>query len=83
MNYKFRTTFLYLASGILFAAVFGIAGCATDVTTPIVTITPPSPTIHPGDQNVPVTVGIGNRGLTGPVHHHYGGPTFRYHGPLR
>ncbi len=66
MNYKLRAISLYLASGILFAAAFGTTGC-TSVTTPDVTVTPHSLTIHPGDQNVPVTVNIGKGGFIGSV----------------
>jgi CotH kinase protein/Bacterial Ig-like domain (group 3) len=66
MNHKFLATFPYFARAILSSAVLGTTGCNV-VTKPSLTITPQSLTIHPGDQNVPVTVSLNNGNFIGSV----------------
>ena len=63
-----RSMFHPAASRRVFcAALFVLASIASTAQTFTVSASPASLTIHPGDQNVPVTIAVGSSSYTGPI----------------
>ncbi len=67
MKCKARVLSLHCAMGILFAAVAASGGCTSAYTMPTIIVAPSSVMIHPGDQDVPVTVNVSNTSYAGPL----------------
>jgi hypothetical protein len=67
MEHSSRAVSLYFSVGILITTFIGIVGCSVAGTAPSTQTAPAALTIHPGDQNVPLAVGVSNGANLGPL----------------